>query len=84
MPEPTGKELHVTVEIMDWFLMLSATGKAVAVVYHRHPKMVLLGDKSRTFKPGFPQSIYVSMIDRLCIFNISNACLGSSYIITKL
>ena len=53
-------ELHVTVEVYDWFLQQNQTGSAICVVYGQTVTMKLLGDRSRSFKPGFPVSVYVS------------------------
>ena len=59
--KPGDHELHLTAEIYDWFLQLNETGYSSCVIHERVIKMVLLGDKSRTFKPGFPQTVYVSL-----------------------
>lgn len=58
-PDMNNKEIHVTAEIYDWWLETVATGWAITAVYPWHPKLLLLGDKSRTFKPGFPHTVQV-------------------------
>ncbi len=52
-------ELFVTAKVHDWLLLQNETGFAISVVYGRQVTMKLLGDTSRSFKPGFPVSIYV-------------------------
>ncbi len=52
-------ELHVEAVVSDWFLLQNQTGYGICVVYGRKVTMKLLGDRSRTFKPGFPVSVYV-------------------------
>ena len=60
--KPRDMELHVTASIEDWYLLQNKTGYAICVIYGRHVTLKMLGDKSRTFKPGFPVNVYVSNI----------------------
>ena len=55
-----NKELLVTSEVYDWFLIQSASGKAVAVIYDNVVTLQLLGDSARTFKPNQTLDVYVS------------------------
>ena len=64
---PTGCELHVNVTIVDWYLLINRTGYAISVVYAQDVVLKLLGDTSRTFKPGFPVTVYVSCVLALYI-----------------
>ena len=57
---PANHELYVHASVYDWYLQQNETGYAMSVVYGRRVTMKLLGDTSRSFKPGFPVSIYVS------------------------
>jgi hypothetical protein len=58
-PKLSEKEIHVSVEIHDWFLKMSASTKSIAAVYPWMPQVTLLGDKSRSFKPGFHHTVHV-------------------------
>ncbi|CAD5111927.1 DgyrCDS1188 [Dimorphilus gyrociliatus] len=58
-----NKELHVIATIYDWHLTLTSIGYGVCVIYENKVKLKLLGDKSRTFKPGFPVNVYYAVID---------------------
>ena len=62
-------ELHVKAQVHDWYLLQNQTGEAISVIYGRHVDMKLLGDPSRTFKPGFPVSIYVSIRSQILLSN---------------
>ena len=55
-------ELYVHASVYDWYLQQNETGYAVSVIYGRRVTMKLLGDTSRSFKPGFPVSVYVSLL----------------------
>ena len=57
---PVGQEVHVNVSVYDWFLQQKRTGSAITVISSNDVKMKLLGDYSRSFRPGFPVSLYVS------------------------
>ena len=56
-----GKELYVEAVVYSWFWVQEASGSGLCVVYGDEVELVLLGDPSRTFKPGMPVSIYVSI-----------------------
>ncbi|ELT87097.1 hypothetical protein CAPTEDRAFT_227765 [Capitella teleta] len=62
VPLLAEKEIHVTVEIYDWFLQMRAVAKAITVIYPWQPRVVLLGDQSRSFKPGFHQSVQFAVL----------------------
>lgn len=57
-----NKELQVTAEVYDYFLIQSATGKAICVIYDNEVDMILLGDSARVFKPNQTMDVYVSTI----------------------
>ncbi len=76
--KPTGCELHVNVTIVDWFLLINRTGYAISVVYAQDVLLKLLGDFSRTFKPGNPVTVFVSS---RCAHNSINDDLFSEFIL---
>ena len=55
-----NKELLVVSEVYDWFLIQSASGKAVSVIYDNIVRLELLGDSARTFKPNQTLDVYVN------------------------
>ena len=70
--KPIGQEVHVNVSVYDWFLQQNRTGSAITVISSNDVTMKLLGDYSRSFRPGFPISIYVSRRMRLVTnYNVS-------------
>ncbi len=52
-------ELYVEASVYDWFRSQPSTGSAITVVYSNDVHLKLLGDESRTFKPGQPMDVYV-------------------------
>ena len=61
--KPVGEhEVYVEAKIFDWYLLERHTGSGICVIHSRKITLKLLGDKSRTFKPGFPVPIYVSTV----------------------
>jgi len=66
--KPVGQEVHINVSVYDWFLQQNRTGSAVTVISSNDVTMKLLGDYSRSFRPGFPVSLYVST--RNCFIKI--------------
>ena len=58
---PVEKEIHVSVRVFDWFLMENQTGFSICIIHSHRVEMKLLGDPSRTFKPGYPITVYVSL-----------------------
>ncbi|KAI0217799.1 Alpha-2-macroglobulin-P [Lamellibrachia satsuma] len=59
---PVGQEVHVNVSVYDWFLQQKRTGSAITVISSSDVKMKLLGDYSRSFRPGFPVSLYFAVV----------------------
>lgn len=55
--------MHVIATIYDWHLTLTSIGYGISVIYENKVKLKLLGDKSRTFKPGFPVYVYYAVIE---------------------
>ena len=58
--ELANHEIHVFAEVRDWDLDLNQTGWGICVIYGEQVTVKLLGDQSRTFKPGHPLEVYVS------------------------
>ncbi|KAK2182230.1 hypothetical protein NP493_362g02042 [Ridgeia piscesae] len=60
--KPVGQEVHINVSVYDWFLQQNRTGSAVTVISSNDVTMKLLGDYSRSFRPGFPVSLYFAVV----------------------
>ena len=67
-----NRELFIGALVYDWFLVQEATGGAITAVYSNGVDMILLGDQSRTFKPGIPMDVYVSDVTLLTGSKCSN------------
>ncbi len=57
-----SKEVYVESLVYDWFWKQYATGSGITVIYGKAVDLVLLGDRSRTFKPNRTMDVYVSGI----------------------
>ena len=72
MNDPQGtmanKEVYVEAITFDWFRHESYYGWATTVVHGNEVYVKVLGDRSRTFKPHRPFTVYVSIIYILICF----------------
>lgn len=62
-----GKELHFKGWISDWYFLNTQNGTSVTKILKDGVKLRILGKKLRTFKPGTPVTIYVSVKSFKCM-----------------
>ena len=56
---PAGKELHFKGWLYDWYWQETQNGTAVTKMIHDGVKVIILGPRYRTFKPGKPFTAHV-------------------------
>ena len=63
-----NREIYIEVSIYDWFWDFNASGWGITVIHGYEVDVILLGDKSRTFKPHRDMDVYVSLLSFVCFF----------------
>lgn len=59
--EPGGKDLYFVASMTDYYYLETLTSTAITHVYQDGMKLKVLGKNIRTFKPGVPFNIQVSV-----------------------
>jgi len=59
--EPAGKDLYFIASMTDYYYLETLTSTAITHVYQDGMNMKVLGKNIRTFKPGVPFNIQVSV-----------------------